>query len=140
MPSSDSMFGMDDESCFLCGGTVFAYESTATWAMLGCWNAGCVVGYGESQSGTRTTAIHDRFDAEMQCWMGCHLSLVTCLSDVLTALCHSTWRRRLRAPTLPWQQLLPKFGLPRRALGLTLASSFLSTADRAIGNEPPEQR
>lgn len=70
--------------------------------------------------------------------MGCHLSLVTCLSDVLTALCHSTWRRRLLAPTLPWQQLLlwPNFGLPSRALGLTLASSFHSIADRAIGNEP----
>jgi hypothetical protein len=66
MPSSDSMLGMDDESCFLCGGTVFAYESTATSAMLGYWNVVYVVGYGEFQSDTRTTAIHDRFDAEMQ--------------------------------------------------------------------------
>lgn len=53
MPSSDSMFGMDDESCFLCGGTVFAYESTAASAMVGYESDMCVFDYGRCRNKAR---------------------------------------------------------------------------------------
>jgi Ca2+/Na+ antiporter len=77
MPSSDSMFGMDDESCFLCGGTVFAYESTATSAMMGSCFVADVVGWSRSRVRMRTTVTHDRLMQRRGKLMGCLLSLAS---------------------------------------------------------------